>query len=70
MIFVHNMKKHLNISIALGLLSLSACSYPSKTTPLTGADRDEYGCIPSAGYTWDEKESRCVRPWELSQEKE
>ena len=34
-----------------------------------GADRDEHGCIPSAGYTWCAKEGKCVRPWELAKEK-
>ena len=35
----------------------------------TGADRDEHGCINSAGYTWCAKEGKCVRPWELADEK-
>lgn len=34
-----------------------------------GADRDEHGCIPSAGYVWCAKEGKCVRPWELAKEK-
>lgn len=32
--------------------------------PLLGGDRDEHGCIPSAGYVWCEKLQKCVRPWE------
>ena len=32
---------------------------------LVGGDRDEHGCIPSAGYQWCEKLGECVRPWEL-----
>jgi putative lipoprotein len=40
------------------------------TTSTTGSDRDEHGCIGSAGYTWCEKEGKCVRPWELAKEKE
>jgi predicted amidohydrolase YtcJ len=32
---------------------------------LVGGDRDEHGCIGSAGYQWCEKLSKCVRPWEL-----
>jgi putative lipoprotein len=40
---------------------------PTASTP--GADRDEHGCISSAGYSWCAKESRCVRPWELAKEK-
>jgi len=34
-----------------------------------GADRDEHGCIHSAGYSWCAKVDRCVRPWELAKEK-
>jgi len=40
---------------------------PPASTP--GADRDEHGCIRSAGYSWCAKEDRCVRPWELAKEK-
>jgi hypothetical protein len=32
---------------------------------VVGGDRDEHGCIPSAGYQWCEKLGKCVRPWEL-----
>jgi putative lipoprotein len=38
-------------------------------TSTTGADRDEHGCIGSAGYTWCAREGKCVRPWELAKEK-
>jgi len=40
---------------------------PTASTP--GADRDEHGCIGSAGYSWCAKEGKCVRPWELAKEK-
>jgi len=29
-----------------------------------GSDRDEFGCIPSAGYSWSEEKQECVRPFE------
>jgi len=33
--------------------------------PMTfGQDRDEHGCIGSAGYQWCAKLNRCVQPWE------
>ena len=32
---------------------------------MTGSDRDEHGCIGSAGYQWCEKLGECARPWEL-----
>jgi len=34
-----------------------------------GADRDDHGCIGSAGYSWCAREAKCVRPWELAKEK-
>ena len=30
-----------------------------------GGDRDENGCITSAGYSWDPIKKKCVRPWEV-----
>lgn len=38
-----------------------------KTTPespMVGNDRDAYGCIGSAGYSWCEAKQKCLRPWE------
>jgi len=32
--------------------------------PLAGGDMDENGCIGSAGYTWCETKSKCLRSWE------
>lgn len=29
-----------------------------------GGDRDEHGCIPSAGYSWCEARAECLRVWE------
>ena len=31
---------------------------------LVGGDKDKYGCIGSAGYTWCEGKSKCLRPFE------
>jgi hypothetical protein len=31
---------------------------------LVGDDRDEHGCIASAGYSWCQALNRCHRPWE------
>jgi len=33
----------------------------SAANRLYGGDRDEHGCIPSAGYTWSDALDRCVR---------
>eukprot|EP01090_Pellita_catalonica_P010766 TRINITY_DN2220_c0_g1_i1.p1 TRINITY_DN2220_c0_g1~~TRINITY_DN2220_c0_g1_i1.p1 ORF type:complete len:279 (-),score=50.57 TRINITY_DN2220_c0_g1_i1:73-909(-) len=37
-----------------------------------GADESAnvHGCIASAGYSWCEKEQKCVKPWALMQEKQ
>lgn len=37
-----------------------------KNTELLGSDRDEHGCIGSAGYTWCEVKNKCLRVWEES----
>lgn len=34
------------------------------TQELLGGDRDEYGCIGSAGYSWCESKQKCLRTWE------
>lgn len=31
---------------------------------LVGGDRDEHGCIGSAGYSWCEPKNKCLRIWE------
>lgn len=42
---------------------LSACAHTS-LGKLVGSDRDEHGCIGSAGYTWSDALHSCVRLWE------
>lgn len=37
---------------------------------LIGGDKDEYGCIGSAGYSWCEIKQKCLRIWEEECEKE
>ena len=32
--------------------------------PVVGSDKDEHGCIASAGYTWSEVQKDCIRLWE------
>lgn len=34
------------------------------TEPVVGGDRDAHGCIGSAGYSWCEPKSKCLRIWE------
>jgi len=35
---------------------------------MLGGERDENGCLGSAGYTWCKKQNNCVRSWELEGE--
>ena len=35
-----------------------------------GGDRDEYGCLGPAGYSWNETISACIREWEFKSEDE
>lgn len=32
--------------------------------PIVGGDKDEHGCIGSAGYSWCELKQKCLRVWE------
>lgn len=38
--------------------------------PLVGNDKDEHGCIGSAGYVWSESKQACIRPWEQTEQEE
>jgi hypothetical protein len=59
------------------VMTVGACSSgpahvsePAATGPVVvGGDRDEHGCIPSAGYQWCANVSACARPWELASER-
>ncbi|MCL6417726.1 serine protease [Aestuariirhabdus sp. Z084] len=44
----------------------SGHSQHTNTKSMPGSDRDEQGCIGSAGYLWCERTGRCERPWELA----
>jgi hypothetical protein len=35
-----------------------------KNKNMVGNDRDEHGCIGSAGYTWCDTKQKCLRTWE------
>src|SRR5574340_984848 len=39
------------------------CAVPYKPS-IPGGDRDEHGCIGSAGYSWCGAKSKCLRVWE------
>ena len=44
------------------LVAFGACQ--SSMKGLVGADRDDHGCIASAGYTWSYALHDCIRVWE------
>jgi hypothetical protein len=44
--------------------SPSPTEKPSCGEGEVGCDRDEYGCIPSAGYSWCDLKKECIKPWE------
>ena len=63
------MRKTLIITIIIVLIILGAVIgiyyYAlNNSEDLVGGDKDEHGCIGSAGYTWDETKQECVRVWE------
>lgn len=57
--------------------ALTACTSTQQNPPAhsalaprpVGGERDEQGCLGSAGYAWCAHENVCVRPWELASEK-
>ncbi|MFZ7201158.1 hypothetical protein [Avibacterium avium] len=58
------MKKPITLSL-LSTALIMGCTSPSPM-PLVGADRDEKGCIPSAGYTWSELKQQCIQPFSIA----
>lgn len=61
-----------SVLCVLAVMFLTACTTEetpeeSQTDIVTpGSDRDEHGCIPSAGYAWCPRTDQCERPWELA----
>ena len=62
---------HTYMIIPIMLLALAGCSsqkpQTSSVVSATGSDRDEHGCIASAGYSWCAINGKCERPWELAE---
>ena len=68
MITIPKMKIRLLLQTTL-LMSLVGCASDNVEKPrLPGSDRDEYGCIGSAGYSWCARTNQCERPWELAEQ--
>jgi len=49
------------IGLILSIVFVAGCATQQE---LVGDDRDEHGCIPSAGYSWCEEKQECLRIWE------
>ncbi len=58
------------IIVILFLGVVDFVTHKANTAPNTipnnilGGDRDEHGCIGSAGYSWCEGKNKCLRQWE------
>lgn len=53
------------MALTSALIVLSACNAnKAKEQVAIGSDRDEHGCIGSAGYVWSEVREDCIRPFE------
>jgi len=53
------------IVLALALIVTKVSLFnQANESQLIGGDRDEHGCIGSAGYTWNESLQKCVRVFE------
>ena len=44
--------------------SENAATAAKNDTTSVGGDRDEHGCIPSAGYVWSAVQGKCIRTFE------
>lgn len=51
------------LTLMAASLLLAACN-GTQQAQMVGADRDEHGCIGSAGYQWSELTGQCVRLFE------
>lgn len=46
------------------LLAGTSVLFAQQTQPKVGADKDTYGCIASAGYTYSQLKKECIRTFE------
>jgi|GEM_PF-1203793 len=49
---------------AVGRTGPSCDFSPCPANSIVGGDKDEHGCIGSAGYSWCEPKTKCLRVWE------
>ena len=48
----------------LGCTTQTTGSNDVNSQQLVGNDKDAFGCIPSAGYSWCDVKQKCIRVWE------
>ena len=70
---INNMRKFASFYsmlfvLAAGIVAGSLQSCQGSMKHIVGADRDDHGCIASAGYTWSYALHDCVRIWEVGEE--
>lgn len=69
-------KNYLWISVLCLAIAFSACKSnktgkdgkeeeKTEEAVMPGSDKDEHGCIGSAGYIWSELKQDCIRPFEI-----
>lgn len=54
----------LSVFVAISSFIFSLSKTGNNEPPVLGGDRDEHGCIGSAGYSWCEPKQKCLRVWE------
>lgn len=56
----------IGVVVTIALLGVAgfALKKNAPDTTLVGSDRDEHGCIGSAGYSWCAPKNICLRTWE------
>ncbi len=53
--------------IIIGLLLILSIFLVACEDKLIGGQKDEYGCLTGAGYSWNETIAACVKQWELDE---
>ena len=57
------MNKYILIAVIVSAVIVSGCIQDQE--PLIGGQRDEYGCLGPAGYSYDGNLHICARSWEI-----
>jgi hypothetical protein len=58
------MNKKISVFVLALALVMACCKNTPKSIDKVGDDKDQHGCIASAGYTWSELKKSCVRIFE------